>query len=192
MGEDLMSRPPRPVFSGATYHITARGNNGEKIFTDDADRSAYLALLARALRTMAVRLFAYALMSNHVHLAVQTTQPNIPATVRWLHTCYAKHFNRRHGRINHLFGERFHSKVIHDDLYLLGITLYLHLNPVQAGLVSHPADYPWTSYRSYVIHGPSLVDVRPVLEIFSQDLGRSRMAYARFIRDGLTRLTVTG
>jgi REP element-mobilizing transposase RayT len=187
-----MSRPLRLVFSGATYHITARGNNGATIFADDADRYAYLVLLARALRIMAVRLFGYALMSNHVHLALQTTQPNIPATIRWLHTCYAKQFNRRHARMNHLFGDRFHSKVIYDDLYLLEVTSYLHLNPVQAGLVAHPADYPWTSYQWYVTPGPSIVDVRPVLEIFSQDPRRSRNAYARFIRDGLTRLTVTG
>ncbi|MBI2247551.1 MAG: transposase [Armatimonadetes bacterium] len=186
-----MSRPPRPAFPGATYHITARGNNGERIFGDDADRYAYLVQLAKALRTMDVRLFAYALMSNHVHLALQTTQPNVSAMVRWLHTRHARQFNRRHGRINHLFGERFHSKVITDDLYLLEVTLYLHLNPVEAGLVAHPADYPWTSYRSYVTPGPSFVDVRPVLEIFSQDLRRSRKAYARFIRDELTRLTVT-
>ncbi|MBI2200549.1 MAG: transposase [Armatimonadetes bacterium] len=144
-----MSRPPRPAFPGATYHITARGNNGERIFGDDADRYAYLVQLAKALRTMDVRLFAYALMSNHVHLALQTTQPNVSAMVRWLHTRHARQFNRRHGRINHLFGERFHSKVITDDLYLLE------------------------------------------LEIFSQDLRRSRKAYARFIRDELTRLTVT-
>jgi putative transposase len=187
-----MSRPPRPVFSGATYHITARGNNGDAIFADDVDRYAYLILLAKALRTMSVRLFAYALMSNHVHLALQTMQPNVPETIRWLHTCYAKQFNLRHGRSNHLFGDRFHSKVVSDDLYLLGVTQYLHLNPVQAGLVAHPADYHWTSYRSYVTPDPSLVDVRPVLEIFSHDLNRSRRAYARFIRDGLTRLTVTG
>lgn len=115
MGIWLMSRPPRPVFSGATYHITARGNNEESIFVDEADRYAYLTLLAKASRTMAVRLFGYALMTAHVHLALQTTLPNISAMIRRLHTCYAKQFNRRHGRINHLFGDRFYSKLISDD-----------------------------------------------------------------------------
>lgn len=184
-----MSRPPRPVFAGATYHITARGNSEDAIFADDTDRYAYLTLLARVLRTAGARLFAYALMTNHVHLAVQTIQPNVSTMIQWLHTHHAKHFNRRHGRTNHLFGDRFYSKTITDDLYLLGVTLYLHLNPVRAGLVAHPADYPWTSYRSYVAGGASVVDVRPVLEIFGRDLRRSRRAYAALARDELSRET---
>ncbi len=180
-----MTRPPRPVFAGATYHITARGNNGEAIFVDDADRYGYLILLARVLRMLDARLFAYALMTNHVHLVLQTAQPNVSALVQWLHTRHAKQFNRRHGRANHLFGDRFRSKVIDDDPYLVGVTVYLHLNPCRAGLVAHPADYPWTSYRAYVSGGPVIVDVRPVLEIFGENLRRSRQAYAALVRDEL-------
>lgn len=74
-----MARPPRLAFAGATYHITARGNNGEDIFTDDYDRYAYLALLARAIRSMTVRLFAYTLMTTHVHLILQTASAKFPA-----------------------------------------------------------------------------------------------------------------
>ena len=182
-----MSRPPRPVFAGATYHITARGNNGEAIFADDADRYGYLILLSKALRMLDVRLFAYALMTNHVHLILETAQPNVSAFVRWLHTHYAKHFNRRHGRMNHLFGDRFRSRVIDDDLYLVGATVYLHLNPWRAGLVTHPADYPWTSYRMYVSGGPEIVDVRPVLDVFGRDLHRSRRAYETLVTDEMAR-----
>ncbi len=185
-----MSRPPRPVFAGATYHITARGNNGDAIFADDVDCHAYLALLASVLRMLDARLLAYALMTNHVHLAMQTAQPNVSAIMRWLHTRYAKHFNRRHGRANHLFGDRFYSRTITDDLYLLGVTLYLHLNPVRAGLVAHPANFPWTSYRSYVADTPSLVDVHPVLEMFSRDLRQSQRVYAALVRDELQALTL--
>lgn len=182
-----MSRPPRPVFAGATYHITARGNNSEAIFVDDADRYAYLVSLARALRTLDARLFAYALMTNHVHLVLRTAQPNVSALVQWLHTRYAKHFNRRHGRANHVFGDRFRSRVIDDDLYLVDATVYLHLNPWRAGLAAHPADYPWTSYQAYVAGGPVMVDVRPVLEIFGKDLRRSRQAYAALVSTELDR-----
>jgi len=182
-----MSRPPRPVFAGATYHITARGNNGEMIFADDTDRYAYLALLVRALRILDVRLFAYALMTNHVHLVLQTARPNVSGFVQWLHTRYARHFNRRHGRMNHVFGDRFRSRVIEDDFYLLSATVYLHLNPWQAGLAVHPADYPWTSYRTYVRGDQAIVDAQPVLELFGKDLSRSRQAYAALVNDALDR-----
>jgi len=187
MEVQAMSRPPRPAFAGATYHITARGNNGERIFADDTDRYGYLILLARALRMLDVRLLAYALMTNHVHLVLQTARPNVSAFVRWLHTHHAKQFNRRHGRMNHLFGERFASRVIVDDLYLVGATVYLHLNPWQAGLVTHPADYPWTSYRTYVYGDQTIVDERPVLDLFGKTLSRSREMYRALVDDELRR-----
>ncbi len=173
-----MSRPPRPVFAGAVYHITARGNNGTALFADDVDRYRYLTLLATAVRRLEARLLAYVLMTTHIHLVLQTTQPNVSQVMQWLHTRHARQFNRRHGRMHHLFGERFGSRLVGDDAYLLGATIYVHLNPVRAGVAAHPADYPWSSYPAYVGGGPHLADPRPVLEILGPDLRASRRAYA--------------
>lgn len=186
-----MARPPRPAFAGATYHITARGNNGEDIFADDYDRYAYLALVARTLRLMTVRLFAYALMTTHVHLVLQTASANVSATIHRLHGAYAQAFNRRYGRRGHLFEGRFRSKPIEDNVYLLEATRYTHLNPVEAGLAASPEEYPWSSYRAYLaLADPTrqtLVEVEPVLQLFSADPQVSRRAYERFVLEGMTK-----
>lgn len=185
-----MARPPRPAFDEATYHITARGNNGSDIFTDDYDRYAYLALLARTVRSQVVRLFAYALMTTHVHLVLQTTAPNISQAIHSLHSPYANAFNRRHVRRGHLFEGRFRSKLVEDDAYLLEATRYTHLNPVRAGAVKNPGDYVWTSYRAYITPYSQarqiVTDIWPVLELFSADPEVSRAAYERFVLEGLT------
>lgn len=183
-----MSRLPRVISASGTYHVTAHGNNEEYLFLDDYDRYAYLALLTRVVRRLSVRVFAYALMSNHVHLVLQTRAANVSGVVHKLHGPYAQAFNNRYDRRGHLFGHRFHSKPIEDDVYLLEATSYVHLNPVRAGLVGNPEDYPWSSYRFYVDSKSqqTLIDVRPVLELFSRDLRISRAAYARFVRDGMT------
>jgi putative transposase len=186
-----MGRPPRAAFAGATYHLTAHGNNGANLFTDDYDRYAYLALLARNLRIMTARLFAYALMTTHLHLVLQTAAANISATVHRLHGPYAHAFNRRHGRRGHLFERRFGSELIEDNIYLLEATRYTHLNPVRAGIVQRPEDYPWSSYRYYTASngeaGSTLVDPAPVLQLFSADATVSRRGYERFIRDGMAK-----
>lgn len=184
-----MARPPRPAFAEATYHITARGNNGSDIFTDDYDRYAYLALLARTVRSQVVRLFAYALMTTHVHLVLQTTAPNVSKAIHSLHSPYANAFNRRHGRRGHLFESRFRSKLVENDAYLLEATRYTHLNPVRAGAVKNPGDYVWTSYRAYITPysqaRQTVADIWPVLELFSVDPKASRASYERFVLEGM-------
>lgn len=185
-----MARPPRLAFAGATYHVTARGNDSSDVFTDDYDRYAYLALLARTVRSQKVRLFAYTLMTTHVHLVLQTTAPNISGVLHSLHSPYANAFNRRNGRRGHLFEGRFRSKLIENDAYLLEATRYTHLNPVYAGVVDEPGDYPWSSYAAFVApcsqtRQPT-VDIWPVLELLSTDPRVSRPAYERFVLEGLT------
>lgn len=183
-----MPRPLRPAIINGVYHITARGNNGESIFVDDYDRYAYLALLARA-RLKMVRIFAYGLMTNHLHLVLQTLAANISSIMHALQGKYAYSFNRRYQRRGHLFASRFYSKVIEDESQLLETTRYIHLNPVQAGIVRAPEDYPWTSYRYYVQPGISqtIVDPGPVLELISRNPARSSAAYERFVKDRLTK-----
>lgn len=173
-----MPRPLRLAFENGIYHVTARGNNGECIFLDDYDRYAFLALMARIGRLQVVHILAYGLMTNHLHLVIQTPMANISATMHRLNGPYAYTFNRRHGRKGHLFERRFYSKIIHNDVQLLETTRYIHLNPVEAGLVKAPQEYPWTSYRFYIQEmSQSLVDPRPVLELLSRDAAASRKAY---------------
>jgi len=179
-----MPRKPRPLLAGGTYHVTARGNNREAIFHDDRDRLLYLQLLAWGAIVTSARMIAYVLMTNHVHLIVQTSAPNLDKTIHRIHRPYAAQFNRRYDRVGHVFASRYHSALIIEDSYLLEATRYVHLNPVRAGVAPRPEDFPWSSYRWYLQpqRADGLVDPRPVLALLGDDVEGNGVAYERFVR----------
>lgn len=182
-----MARPPRLLVRDGTYHVTARGNNSEATFREDHDRSEYLRLLGSACAITEVELLAYVLMDNHVHLVVHTSAPNLHEMMHRLQRPYAREFNRRYHRVNHLFGDRYYSRPIVDDVQLLEATRYVHANPVRAGLVQHPGDYPWSSFRDYVQPQEHDNLVRParVLELLAIDSVKARAAYETFVCSGI-------
>lgn len=182
-----MPRSPRILVADGTYHVTARGNNGEAIFRDDLDRSLYLQLLAKAVSVTMVRVLAHVLMTNHVHLVLQTAAPNLSDAIHRVNSAYAVRFNRRHVRTGHLFGSRYHGTLVVDDTQLLEATRYVHLNPVRAGVTRRPEDYPWSSYASYVRprSEEGLVDPRPVLELLANNPRQARAAYEKFVLDAV-------
>jgi REP element-mobilizing transposase RayT len=186
-GGKSVPRRPRLLFAGGTYHVTARGNNGGGIFRDDHDRVNYLQLLANAARMTDARILAYVLMSNHVHLVVQTPAPNLDVLIHGAHRPYAVGFNRRYGRTGHLFGSRYRSIPILDDTHLLEATRYIHRNPVRAGLVQRPEDFLWSSYRTYIKPQADgdLVDPGRVLDLLARDRKRGRTAYEKFVLSAL-------
>ncbi len=142
-----MARPLRLEFENAVWHLTARGNEQRDIYRDDVDRERFLLLLSQSVIRFGWKVFAWVLMSNHYHLVLQTPQPNLSRGMQWLNGRYAQWFNRRHGRSGHLFQGRFHGKVVEKESYLFTVARYVVLNPVRAGLIAHPADWRWSSYR---------------------------------------------
>lgn len=181
-----MPRPPRIWFPDALYHLMVRGDNREPIFFVEADYRTYLDLLGEAKRRYECRLFAYALMTNHVHLMLQTgSHYSVSKIMQFLNTAYTTSINRRHHRVGHLFQGRYRSVLVDKDAYLLELSRYIHLNPVRAGLVSRSEDYPWSSYRAYLREGPDeLIDTREVLAMISPS-ATARQRYQEFVRDGL-------
>lgn len=126
-----MARPLRMERIGRWYHITARGNERKDIFRDDRDREHFLELLEEAVDLFALRLHAYVLMPNHHHLLVEITETNLSRAMHWLGVSYTVWFNRRHGRIGHLFQGRFKSVVVEPEGWALEVSRYIHLNPVR-------------------------------------------------------------
>lgn len=184
-----MGYPPRLCFDGALYHVTARGDNREPIFVDDLDRRRYLELLSRYKRQrFHFTLHAYALMTNHVHLLLEPAAGTVVSRImQCLAITYTRYFNRRHQRVGHVFQGRFRSRLIEQEVYLLVASRYVHLNPVRAGLVQHPEEYPWSSYRSYLGgHDPwGLVEVETVFSLLqlpqNAGLHERRSAYRTFV-----------
>src|SRR3954447_11971980 len=114
-----MARGLREEVAGGIFHVYARGNKKADIFRDDADRQSYITLLGRVAGRCSWSCLAYCLMPNHVHLLVETPQPNLGRGMQWLQSRYALAFNRRHGRTGHLFEERYKSpKVTTDEAFI--------------------------------------------------------------------------
>lgn len=139
-----MPRRPRFEEPGAIHHVYARGVEKRPIFLDDHDHGEYVDLLRARARTSRWICRAYCLMSNHVHLLVETAEPNLGPGIQWVHGQYARYFNDRHDRVGHLFQDRFGSSRLWDDAAAGQIADYIAFNPVRAGLCERPEDWRWS------------------------------------------------
>ena len=115
-----MPRRPREDAPGAAHHVMVRGIDRLPIFLDDADREDFLHRLSRLIPQLGFLCFAWALMPNHVHLVIRSGQVRISQLMARLGTGYARRFNERHGRVGHLFQNRFRSRCVVDDADLVG------------------------------------------------------------------------
>jgi REP-associated tyrosine transposase len=145
-----VARPLRIEFPGAVYHVTSRGDRREPIFVDDEDRQSMLSVVEQAMARFDAQALAYCLMGNHYHLVLHTRQANLSRLMRHLNGVTTQNFNRRHGKVGHLFQGRFKAILVDRDSYLLEVCRYVELNPVRAGMVDEPGAWPWSSYRSHV------------------------------------------
>lgn len=143
-----MARPLRIEFAGAIYHVTSRGNGRQRIFLDDRDNSLFLELLGNTLERFQWVCHAYCLMVNHYHLMIETPEANLSKGMHHLNASFSQAHNKRHGAVGHLLQGRFKSIVVDRESYLLELARYVVLNPVRAGMVARPEDWPWSSYRT--------------------------------------------
>ena len=183
----VMARPLRIEFSGAFYHVTARGDRGEAIYESDADREAFLEILRAVIERFEWRCHAYCQMTNHYHLFVETVHGNLSKGMRQLNGVYTQWSNRRHRRSGHLFQGRFKGIVVDSDAYLQTLSRYIVLNPVRAGLVEDPAEWPWSSYRATagLQRPPPWLTTGAILGPFGRKKGEAREAYRRFVHEGI-------
>lgn len=150
-----MARQLRVEYAGAIYHIMSRGDRREPIFEDDTDRQRFLTTLGECCLKTEWEVHAYCLMTNHFHLVLETPKPTLTAGMKWFLGTYTQRYNGRHRVRGHLFAGRYKSLLVDgaDDLYLRAVCDYVHLNPVQAGLLPKDqplASYQWSSYGEYL------------------------------------------
>lgn len=142
-----MSRKPRKFTSSGCYHVMIRGIGNQIIFEDDADRLKFLNLLKKYCTQLSVKIYAFCLMENHVHLLLKD-KDNISLFMQKLEISYAYYFNLKYRRIGPLFNGRFLSEIIQDDEYLLTAFRYIIKNPEKAGICRYQ-DYRWSSINEY-------------------------------------------
>ena len=177
-----MPRPPRLEFAGAVYHVIARGNEQRDVFRSDSDRELYLRRLAHYRDRFRFRLYAYCLMSNHVHLALEAGAVPLSRIVLALHGSYAQAFNQRHQRAGHLFQGRYKAFLVQKTPYLFALVRYIHENPVKAGIVGDSRSYRWSSDRFYRgAQPPDWLDTHGLLQLLGADPGRAARRYRTFM-----------
>jgi len=145
-----MARALRAEFPGAIYHAMARGVARMAVFLDDFDRWALLGQIEARVRKGTLMVHALCLMHNHVHLLCETPFGSLSRIMRDILGNYASAFNRRHGRVGHLWQGRYKALLVQDGNYLLDCSRYIHLNPYNTGLEPEYGLYPWSSVMTYL------------------------------------------
>jgi REP element-mobilizing transposase RayT len=198
-----MARQLRVEYSGAIYHVTCRmvGDwQGDKtsLFKDDADRERFLERLGERVEQFHIRLYLFVLMTNHFHLVFETPEGNCSKFMHTLATAYTVYYNLRHGRHGHLLDGRFKAKLVEGDDYLLSLSRYVHLNPVQVGVwkekpieerIACLREYRWSSYPGYIGKGKAqdFVVQGPVLARMQGRKSDWREKYRKFVETGLAK-----
>jgi len=180
-----MARKPRVHLPGALYHVILRGNSSQNIFFDDKDRNHFYSLVQEGIERFGHCIHAFCLMNNHVHLAIQVAGVSLSRILQNLSFRYTRWVNWRLGRSGHLFQGRYKAVLVDEDIYLKELVRYIHLNPVRAGMVKEPKDYPWSGHRAYLgFETIPWLTTNWVLSLFSERLSNARRAYEKFVLDG--------
>ena len=167
-----MARQLRIEFAGAFNHITSRGNQKQPVFLSDRDRRYFLKLLGKANKKYGAVIHVYCLMNNHYHLLLETPHGNLSKVMHFINTAYTVYFNKQNDRVGHLFQGRYKAILIDADAYAQQVSLYIHLNPIRAGLVDLPEKYPWSSLKAYLglDKGPPWLNTYFILKYYGVDI----------------------
>lgn len=184
-----MTRPLRLEYPFAVYHITSRGNARQDIFLDNTDRLSLLGVIASVVLRYNWLCHAYCLMGNHYHLVIETPDANLSLGMRQLNGTYTQSFNKRHGRVGHIFQGRFKAVVVQKDSHLLELSRYVVLNPIRAGIVTAPEHWRWSSYRGTqgLSAADSFLTCSWILSQFGGTTGDARKRYRSFVIEGMAK-----
>lgn len=180
-----MARKARIEFEGAFYHVIIRGNQKQKIFKAPDDFLQYLEILSLYKERYGFLLYAYVLMSNHVHVLIEMQKTPLSKILQGINQSYTMYFNRKYKTVGHLFQGRYKAILCDRDEYLQSLVKYIHCNPVRAKITKTPAEYQWSSHRSYIqkTKVQDIVDTDQVLRIFSENKGTARRLYRAYMGD---------
>jgi len=178
----IMPRRARLLSESGIYHIMVRGNEKKEIFVDDEDRARSLEIIMDKAYQEEVQILSYCLMSNHIHLLVMQKNAQIGRFMKRVEVSYAYYFNKKHGRIGHLFQDRYKSETIDSNEHLLAAVRYIHKNPVKAGIVKSEGDYEWSSFNAYTRDNTLLpsVNIEYILGMFAKERKRAIKLFKEF------------
>ena len=185
-----MARLARFFIKDQPQHIIQRGNNKQDIFASEDDYRFYLECLSEAAERYQLKIHAYVLMTNHVHLlASPREEQSISKTLQSLGRRYVQYFNNSYDRTGTLWEGRYKATLIDSDGYLLTCMRYIELNPVRAKMVKQPKNYPWSSYH-YNANGkvdPIITPHRLYLSLGKDGIARQQ-AYRALLKEKLSQI----
>jgi putative transposase len=188
-----MSRLPRLFLPGVPQHVIQRGNDRRPIFFATDDYVFCRECLAYAARKCGVAIHAYVLMTNHMHLLATPTAPtSLPKMMQSVGRVYVKYFNDKYERTGTLWEGRYKAAIVDDESYLLTCMRYIELNPLRAGMVASPREYPWSSFRANVSGYPDqLIAHHPVFAQLGTTPEDRRGAYQELFRSAISEADIT-
>ena len=154
-----LPRSARKLSSSGIYHVMLRGINQQDIFEDEEDYLRFLTVIKECREISEFELYAYCLMTNHVHLLIKTGKEPLGLIFKRIGSRYVYWYNLKYQRIGHLFQDRYKSEVVEDEAFFLTVLRYIIQNPMKAGMEATPGTYPWSSYRSYLGEDDQLTDI---------------------------------
>lgn len=156
-----MPRQKRMKASSKVYHVMIRGINKQDIFLDKQDLLKFIKEVERTKEKYEYEIYAYSLMSDHVHIIIYDKNNNMSIAMQSLEISYSLYFNKKYERKGHLFDNRFRNKIVEDRNYLKNLVRYIHKNPENAGL----KPYEWTSYNEY-LYNEKIISKNLILKLF--------------------------
>lgn len=183
-----MSRPLRIEYPGATYHISAFGNDEQDVFRSKHDRKKFLQILAQTTMRYNWICHGYCLMNDHYHLLIETPESNLSLGMRQVNGVYTQYFNRTHGTSGQIYHGRFKSILIEKETYLAELCRYIVLNPVRVKKVDKAGQWKWSSYNFTAKNTKStenFVDTTWLLSNFDNKKKKARKKYRKFVETGI-------
>ena len=163
-----MPRASRVKSESGIYHIMLRGINQQVIFECEEDYKKFIETIKKYKAISGYKIFAYCLMSNHIHLVIKEEKEKIDEIIKRMAGSYVYWYNWKYYRKGHLFQDRFRSEPIDDEKYLMTVIRYIHQNPVKAGIVENVDEYEYSSYNEYKNNQSELIDKNFVYEMITE------------------------
>lgn len=146
-----MPREARKKNNESIYHIMIRSIKEINLFNDHEDKIEYLKLLKQNQIKFNFKVYAYCLMDNHGHLLIDANGADISMIMHSINFCYARYYNSKHDRYGHVFQDRFKSKIIETEDYMIRLSAYIHNNAKDIpGYKNNTTNYPYSSFKNYV------------------------------------------
>lgn len=183
-----MPRKARVKSDESVYHVMVRSISEINMFEGKDDKLKYIFFIKRCLKTYEFRILAYCIMDNHAHFIIDGCGADISRVMHNINFCYAIYYNKAHHRHGHLFQDRFKSKIVYDDRYLIALSAYIHNNPVAIdGYEQCPEKYEFSSLSTYlgmnVMDSDPLVSTDLIKSVMGKDLNSTREAYMQLVQN---------